>query len=278
LTPFIDPIDGCTIVAIPSRSTCDTDRSWAVARVLAVAVRRTLVVRLGLYLRTARDHLRHGDLRSLVRSSAALLYSDSASVVIRKDLRTEAAPRRSSAQIRPASASDVLALVAGQPDDDADADELWERRLRRHVMSTIGADRCRVADGAKGQPAFMQYLFTAQDNDDLQSHFSGLFPLLAQDEAMVEFLYVTPDERTPGFVVSCLVQVAEEARQRGAMSVISFIDPGNKGALFVNHLAGFQAHAVRRQKRRLLRRSYSFEDWPAGTSRALVDLARTGAL
>jgi GNAT superfamily N-acetyltransferase len=210
-----------------------------------------------------------------MREAANLLHSETAGIEIRKDLQREPreSERKRQPEIRPASMADVLALVATNPDEALDADDLWERRLRHHIVDAIGVEGCFVADVPGIGPAFMQFLFTADDNDRLQSNFAGLFPVLAADEALVEFLYVAPESRNPGVAVNCLIQVADEARRVGAASVMSFIDPSNKGALFVNHLAGFQAHSVRRRKRRLFRSTYTFEEWPADASRALSDLA-----
>jgi GNAT superfamily N-acetyltransferase len=234
---------------------------------------------LSLYLRSAIDYVGRGEYRSLVRKAVDLVYSDTAGIVIWKDLTGDpgAADGKRQPPIRPASSADVLSLVGTDQQQDADADELWQRRLRRNIAATMGLDGCYVADRAGNGPSFMQYLFTAVDNDRLKSNFPGLFPVLAADEAMVEFLYVAPESRNAGFAVNCLLQVTDEARRRGAASVISFIRPTNKGALFVNHLAGFRAQSVRRSKRRFFRRTYSFEPWPPGTSQSLVDLASARA-
>ena len=232
-------------------------------------------MRLSLYLRSARDYVQRAEYRDLGRRAASLVRSESASVVVHKELSQDSGatdPRRQP-PIRPASLEEVLALVATPPRAGLDADELWERRLRQHIATTMGVDGCFVADAADAHPAFMQYLFTADDNDRLRSSFSGLFPMLGANEAMVEFLYIAPASRNPGFAVSCLQQVTDEARRLGATSVVSCIDPGNAGALFVNHLAGFRARSVRRNRVRLFRRTYSFEDWPADTSRSLIDVA-----
>lgn len=211
----------------------------------------------------------------MLHKAAAFVSSDAVSVVIRKEVTGDSddTDGKGPPEIRPASPADVLALVETDTLPDVDANELWERRLRQHILATIGVDGCYVADNAGVQPAFMQYLFTAHDNERLRANFAGLFPVLAADEAMVEFLYVAPEVRNPGFIVKSLLRVTDEARRKGATSVISFIDPSNTGALFVNHLAGFQADLVRRNRSRLLRRTYSFEDWPSGMSRSLSDIA-----
>jgi hypothetical protein len=226
-------------------------------------------------LRSAIDYLRRAEYRSLIRIAANQLYSETAGVVIWKDLTPDAHPKegKGQPQIRPATQADLRSLIGADRQQDLDADELWQRRLRRDIAARIGLDGCFVADVDGVGPAFMQYLFTAKDNERLRSNFPGLFPALAADEAMVEFLYVAPESRSPGFVVNCLLRVADEARRQGAASVISFIRPTNKGALFVNHLAGFKARSVRRSKRRFFRRTYSFEPWPTGASQSLADVA-----
>jgi GNAT superfamily N-acetyltransferase len=203
------------------------------------------------------------------------MRSETASIVIQKDLR--GAPAKAGEQRRPeirrATIADLLSLLHTDSQGELDANDSWERRLRRHIVDTIGVDGCYVADVADSRPAFMQFLFTADDNARLHSSLPGLFPILAAEVALVEFLYISPEARNPGFAINSLVQVTEEARRRGATSVISFIDPDNKGALFMNHLAGFSAQSVRRRKKRLFRSTFTFEDWPAGVSQALNDVA-----
>jgi GNAT superfamily N-acetyltransferase len=230
---------------------------------------------LRLYLESAGDFLSRAEYRSLGRKAASVMYSESVSVVIRKDLEADAdlPEAKRKPPIRRASSADVLELVGTDGHAGTDAEDLWERRLRQHIAATIGVDRCYVADEIGIGPAFMQYLFSAEDNDLLQENFPRRFPVLAADEAMVEFLYVAPASRNLGLAVNGLLQVADEARRLGASSVLSFISPTNKGALFVNHLAGFRAVSVRRSKRRFSRRSFSFEPWPTDTSQSLSDVA-----
>lgn len=232
-------------------------------------------MRLRLYLRSAVDFVGRSDYRGLLAQARRAVYSDTVGVIVRKDLTGDPAALEKARPptIRAASLADVQTLLAADHEADMDAEELWERRLRRYIVQAIGVEGCLVADAEDKGPAFMQYLFTAKDNDRLQAEFPGLFPVLAANEALVEFLYVAPDARSPGLAVNCLLNVAAAGQRMGATSVVSYIDPTNKGALFVNHLAGFEASGVRRGKRRLLRTSYSFEAWPAGASTSLSDVA-----
>ena len=232
-------------------------------------------MRIGLYMRSASDYLRRMEFRGLTRKAIRLAHSDHPGIVVRKDLTIEPqAPRRSDRPtIRPATSTDILSLTGSDREADRDPDDLWERRLRRHIHELLGPEGCYVAEDADAGPGFMQYLFTAADNDRLQAAFPGLFPVLATDEALVEFLYVSHGSRSPGPAVDGIRQVADEARQRGADSVISFIDQDNRGALFVNHLAGFTADGIRWSRRRFFRKSYVFEPWPDDVSKSLLDIA-----
>ena len=159
------------------------------------------------------------------------------------------------------------------PEGLVDSGDLWERRLRRHIAATLG--RRWVLRRRRGRHSPRIHAVSLHGRGQQQTPVAlrravpgpggrrghGGVPVRRSRVAQSRIhRRLSP-------------QVTDDAHRRGAASVISFIDPTNKGALFVNHLAGFQAHAVRRTKLRLLRRTYSFEDWPADTSRSLLDVA-----
>lgn len=215
-----------------------------------------------------------GIARTRARTALRLMFSDSIAIGIRKDLTTGpvAAESEPYPPIRQGSLADVLALVDQGGGDVADANDRWQRRSRRRAVDKIGVEGCFVADIDGHRPAFMQYLFTADDNDRIQAAFPGMLPVLAPDEAMVEFLYVTPEARNPGVAISCVAQVLDVARKRGVSSVIAYVGPSNKGAVFVSQSTGFRAYAIRRSKTRLLRKTYTFEPWPSEVSNRLLDV------
>ena len=115
----------------------------------------------------------------------------------------------------------------------------------------------------------MQFLFFPEDNDVLQAELPDLGPLIEPGEAMVDYVYVAPDARSLPFVTTCLVQVAAEARRRGATSIITYTPVGNKGALLASHLAGFRPFAMRSSRYRLFRRRVSYEPYTRGMSSLL---------
>ncbi len=175
-------------------------------------------MRLQLRLDQANDLLRSGDLLDLLRKP---LYSESTGIGLRLDLRAgfETRLAKIERKIRPATREDIRALVDPASADSSHPQDAADRRRQARIEPRSGTHGCFVADGQDGLPGFMHYLFTSEDNVLFQSHFAHTGPVLGDDEAMVEFLYVTPAARTMSFVIDCMTLVAEEARKRGARSV-----------------------------------------------------------
>ena len=82
-------------------------------------------MRLRLYLRSAGDFVRRSEYRGLASQVRRALYSETAGVVVHKDLLRDpdALDREREPKVRPASTADLQALL--DPDDEAgmDADD-----------------------------------------------------------------------------------------------------------------------------------------------------------
>jgi hypothetical protein len=211
----------------------------------------------------AYDAIRGGDASVLLRRARNRLYSDTLRVGIRKEPTDEDEAQVATAEhrIRIASVADIEAVLDPRRGGATDANELWQRRLRRHVAATAGPGRCYVADCGDLGPSFMQYVFFPEDNDLVQRAFPDLGPRIEPGEAMVDYLYVSPDARSLPFLISGLLQVAVEARRRGATSVITYTPIGNKAALASSRLVGYRPFALRRSGYRLFRRRVSYEPY-----------------
>ena len=216
------------------------------------------------------EGLRAGDAGGLLRRLKKRLHSDTLRVGIRKQPTPDDEARTATAQhrIRVASMADIEAVLDPGRGDANDANELWQRRLRRHVAATVGPDRCYVADFGDLGPSFMQFLFFPDDNEVLRRAFPDLGPPIEPGEAMVDYLYVAPDARSLPFLTSCLLQVSVEARRRGATSVITYTPIGNKAALMSSRLVGYHPFALRRCTYRLFRRNVSYEPYTEGVTTA----------
>lgn len=211
------------------------------------------------------DRLRTGDIRHLFTLVRNRVYSESVRVGIRKDLTDAEEARSANDQdphpVRIASMADIEAVLDPGRGGATDANELWQRRLRRHVAATLGPGCCYVADCGDKGPSFMQFLFFPEDNEPVQAAFPDIGPPVKPGEAMVEYLYVAPDARSLPYVVRCLVNVAAVARRREATSVITYAPVGNKAALLSTRLAGYRPFAQRRLRFRCFHRSVSYEPY-----------------
>jgi GNAT superfamily N-acetyltransferase len=216
----------------------------------------------------AYEGFRAGDASGLWRRLLNRLHSETLRVGIRMEptAANEAQAATAENRVRIASEEDIEAVLDPARGSATDANELWQRRLRRHVAATVGPSRCYVADSGDLGPSFMQFLFFPEDNDLLQRALPDLGPPIEPGEAMVDYLYVAPDARSLPFLTSCLLQVAVEARRRGATSVITYTPIGNKAALTTSRLVGYRPFALRRRSYRLFRRRVSYEPYTQDTT------------
>ena len=216
----------------------------------------------------AYDRLRAGDVRGLLDRVRNRLHSETLRVGIRKEPTDadEAKTANAENRVRIATMAEIEAVLDSGRGGATDANEVWQRRLRRHVAATVGPDRCYVADCGGLGPSFMQFLFFPEDNEVVQAEFPDLGPPVEPGEAMVDYLYVAPDARSLPFVSSCLLQVAVEARRRGAKSIFTYTPVGNKAALLSSHLVGYRPFAMRRLSYRLFHRSVSYEPYTESIS------------
>ncbi len=215
-------------------------------------------MRARLRLSQAGDYLRRGDVIGLLRKP---IYSEDIGIGLRRDLSAGPDPRLATIEreLRPAAAADIQALLDPVDANPGDAQDQDDRRVEGRVAAALGTRGCYVADSDEGQPGFMQYVFTSDDNELFQSLYSHTGPVLAPDEAMVEFLYVAPGARTMSFIIECMTLVIEEARQRGASSVVTFPGADKQGALMVSQFVGLQPYAIRRSRYRFFRKTTTFE-------------------
>jgi hypothetical protein len=94
--------------------------------------------------------------------------------------------------------------------------------------------------------------------------FGRNFPVLADDEALLEGAY-TPDEfRGKGIMSGAMARIAEHGVALGARTVLTFVAEGNIGSLKGCKNAGFSPTLRRHTTFRLFRRSVSFERLPPG--------------
>lgn len=123
------------------------------------------------------------------------------------------------------------------------AEERQERAWRlAHFRKRIPT--CYVAiDGRDGMPCYVQWLMSARDNAEIQA--LGPFPILEEDEALLENAYTPSTHRGLGIMPAAMALIAEKGEVFGARYVFTFVGTDNIPSLKGCERAGFTPHLQR---------------------------------
>lgn len=144
--------------------------------------------------------------------------------------------------VREARETDAEYLFS--PDDPGlTADERQERVWRlAHFRKRIPT--CYVAiDGRDGMPCYVQWLMDARNNAEIQA--LGPFPILKEDEALLENAYTPSTHRGLGIMPAAMALIAEKGGALGARYVYTFVGTDNIPSLKGCERAGFTPHLER---------------------------------
>jgi GNAT superfamily N-acetyltransferase len=185
------------------------------------------------------------------------LYGNDSSVGLHRDLSKtfEIPSAKLQIVIRPLRPDDDLAFLHSGGDEDDFTQFVQLRQLR---MIKLNLPTCYVAVAPQGDICYMQWLIPATENEKIQANFSGQFPLLHPDEALLEGAYTAAAYRGRGIMASAMGQIAEKAKQFGARWAITFVGLPNEPSVKGCMRAGFEPYISRRQSWRMLHRSTKF--------------------
>lgn len=202
--------------------------------------------------------LRAGEWRPVLNGLRKLLYSDDYAYGLCRDLtaRVDVPEPAILRTIRPLERSDVHAFTEIDHDPAFDA----HSRLLASDIQT-----CYVAVTEEGAPCYMQYLILPSENDKVQAVFQGLFPRLAEDEALLEGAFTLEECRGQGISPFVMEDLAQKARKEGARRLLTFVTCQNVPALKGCRRAGFVPTMLVNRRFRLFKRSFTFTPLPVGT-------------
>lgn len=210
-------------------------------------------------------YLRHGKFRLIWGNFRTRLYSEGYSYGLKRDLDvpflSPALPEPLS--LHPITPADIRAIFGKRapgmtPDDDRE----YSRRLL-HIHADIPT--CYIGATGDGTPVYMQWMMGAEQNEKIKEFFSGAFPPLAPDEALLENVMIVVGHRGRGIMAAATARVAEMGRNIGARHIITFVH--QDGVLSMKGLkkAGFAPYMVRHERWRFFRRTITFTPLPENT-------------
>jgi RimJ/RimL family protein N-acetyltransferase len=192
-------------------------------------------------------------------------YSQSLSYCLRRDLAIpiETPKAKIPISIRKLRASDISILL--NLDDPSLSDQERRERTDRLVLLKEGVETCYVAVDQSDRPCYMQWLIGPNENLSLQRIFSGGFPWLESNEALLEDAFTPESHRGLGIMSCAMAQIAERGSAINARYIITFVHDQNIPSLKGCKRAGFVPYMLRYEKNRFFRRTISFSLLPAGT-------------
>ncbi len=213
--------------------------------------------RFSRQIREAAQLLATGRSRVVLHAMGTRLRSDTIAVGLRRDLTVPhpVPPAKIPLQVRPLESGDDLSMLDISPDTPPDQVPglVAQRRLLASALPT-----CWVAIAPNGKVCYMQWLTTSQDNERIHGRWGDLFPILGQDEALLEGAYTGHAYRGQGIMAHAMARIAEGARDFGARWVLTFVGESNVASLKGCAKAGFVRYVRRTESWRLMRRRVRF--------------------
>ena len=200
-----------------------------------------------------------GGRKSIGREIVRRFYSNEISYCLRRDLTApfESPQAKVPIKMRPLQKEDIP-IMLNMNDSELDQDAIKER-ARRLLFIKEEIPTCFVAVTDEGIPCYMQWLITAQDNNNLQNFFQGCIPILDSGEVLFEFVFTHEKFRGQRIMSCAMAQIAEKGREVGASSAIAFVRKDNIPSLKGCKRAGFFPYMTREDNWRFFRRRIEFK-------------------
>lgn len=186
-----------------------------------------------------------------IRRCAGVIYEKRTTYGLRRDLQVpfHAPKAKIPITIREFAESDVSTLFH-EDQNVLNRKAKIELSLRYdHYKAAI--DQCYVAvDQRNGHPCYFQWLMGPSQNLKIQSFFPRTwFPVLNNNEALLENAYTPASYRGNGIMPSAMAQIAERAAALGCRYVITFVESNNIPSLRGCKKSGFAPYLARHEHR-----------------------------
>jgi len=126
--------------------------------------------------------------------------------------------------------------------------------VQRQSLCAAGVQTLYVAVDDSGEPIYAQWLVRTHEQEPLHRVTRGLFPQLAEGEALVEGAYTFANFRKLGVMPDGMSQLLLRARASGDRTVFTYVDEGNVPSLRGCARVGFVPDHLRLDTWRLGRR------------------------
>jgi GNAT superfamily N-acetyltransferase len=181
------------------------------------------------------------------------VHTQSSRLGLRRDLSQplETPRARIPVSVRPARPEDLPIVLPESGIDDAEKPEIADRYA---LLAKAGMCAYVAVDERTDTPCYIQWLLGPSQNDVIRK--LECFPVLADDEALLEGAYTPPRHRGLGVMSVAMAMIAERAADIDARYVLTFVAEDNIASLKGCQRAGFQPHLL-----------HSYAQWGFGVHR-----------
>jgi hypothetical protein len=119
---------------------------------------------------------------------------------------------------------------------------------------------CYVAVTNEDIPCYRQWLMGPKQNIKIREFWKQSFPVLKDDEALVESAFAIPAFRGNRIMPAAMARIAKKGQDLGVRYIITFVSIDNIPSLKGCHRSGFSPYILRTEKWFLFKRIITFND------------------
>ncbi len=206
-------------------------------------------------LKSALSLMANGNISELIGELRKRLNSTSHYFGLRRDLKIpfDNPDAKIPVTVRELNSEDLKYLLDAQFRKE-------DPRLAEYQQAIVnsGLKTAYVATNEHDIAAYMQFLIKPDQNELIQKHFKGIFPLLKDDEGLLEGAFMNPEFRGQRIMPAAMARIAEKATELGLKSAITFVDVTNIPSLKGCHRAGFSPYVLRVDRWYMFKRSVTY--------------------
>ncbi|PCI11376.1 MAG: GNAT family N-acetyltransferase [Flavobacteriaceae bacterium] len=137
-------------------------------------------------------------------------------------------------------------------------DSHFEQEYSNSGLTEENILNCYVAVNKKESPCYRQWLMGSSQNSKIQSFFNNLFPVLKEDEALLEGAFTLPEFRGKRIMPAAMSIISEKGNGIGARYIITFVNINNIPSLKGCKRSGFSPYILRKEKWFFFKRNITY--------------------
>lgn len=117
-----------------------------------------------------------------------------------------------------------------------------------------------VAVTKDGNPCFRVWVMDSSQNAKIQQFFKSSYPILKQDEVLMESAFAIPKYRGLGVMPLAVSEIATLFKSKGKNTIITIAPTDNINSIKALYYLGFKPQGIRTERFFMFRKSVTFED------------------